>query len=420
MEELLFEFGDILWCNREFVPAQIRERHTSGPFIFLGAKDGYFYCLKGFGIRSDSRRNMNNFVIDVNTYHLRKATEFHTKSVYKVPVNYFLTYISSLSGEDKNILKESLVRSSNHFETTKELLEEIGIDLKCNFRTGSIIKNDNDEEFLVLKANNDGTYDVAPYVLLDKGKVFIDFNQFRTNEDCKDCQLIHTLFDFNKKYVDVYEFIHKNQEPGENKIRLGTIVEINGLLFYVSTVEANKLLTYKILLNSEKSNVSVLGQNMEIEFEQKAIDKEKAKYVCTLSDEDIDVIRNAKKSKKIQSKRAKQYYQTDINPIDGFGRIVYLRNNLSLMYGLYKILDGNIIEVVDLNSLKNRGVFKLEKLHIREFDLRIDKHQDLVSFIRSIDKKINDERYHEFLFNNGCFDEYVKAGGKCRKRKNNA
>ena len=65
MEEYLFSFGDVIWCDRTFETDEyIDERHKHGPYIVLEEKEGFIYGLKGRGMSLDEPIYANNVYID--------------------------------------------------------------------------------------------------------------------------------------------------------------------------------------------------------------------------------------------------------------------------------------------------------------------------------------------------------------------
>lgn len=416
MEDFLFDFGDIIWCKRDFNGQEIEDRHKTGPFIFLCCKNDYMYCIKGSGIKNNQRRNNNSFVIDDNNYHLRKTTEFRTREIVKVPVSCYLTYIDSLKEEDLDDLKRILSVLRNRFEDLEQVAEEIDIDLNVDYKIGTIIKKDG-KRYLILKENDNGTFDIVPFLYDEENKIHISLNEFKSNVDCSTFTIDGILHDVNQKYIDAHKFSYKHKNLEDTEIRLGSIIIVEGLIYYVSTIEANQLVTYKISLDNEETNIKLLGEDLYIDFEQERINKEEARLICNLSEDEIDLIREAKKKSKYTKKHSKKHFQTQINPYDCFGKILYYKHNLNMKYGLYKVINPNKIVVVDLNYLLNTGRMKFETKDVNSFGLKTDEHSELVSIIRSIENVAEDTRYLKFLFINGCFDEYVQAGGRCRKRR---
>lgn len=74
MCDFMYDFGDILWCNREFDCHIDDELHKEGPFIFLCSDDNYAYCFKGSGnnLPGFERTNYYNFILGPENSPLRK------------------------------------------------------------------------------------------------------------------------------------------------------------------------------------------------------------------------------------------------------------------------------------------------------------------------------------------------------------
>lgn len=216
----------------------------------------------------------------------------------------------------------------------------------------------------------------------------------------------------------MYQYFINSNIQENSKLEPGSIISINGFLFYVSAIEHNSCLCYKLFCDNSNVHTSINIRNFcfGISFEQTKIDvNNDIKVILNLSEEEKNIIRNLKKEDKIKNKSNKSISKK-IDYKSMYGKLLYLKRNRFIKYALYKI---NRVqnEYVNLNELA-RGNFVIEFFHPQEMFSTETSRVDFIRFINSLNVEIKDERYSEFLKRNYIYNQPNQNQGIQRKRKN--
>lgn len=434
----IYNFGDILWCDRTFLPCDLNLRHQEGPFLVIKQGDGFIYTVKGTGAQNNTVRHILNLyinqedTINESRQSVRKETKFQVNELFKVPNSYVIKKLGSINENKQALLKRLLVINEN---LGNICLDELNMTFSLNFLVGDIIEN-KDERYLIID-NKDNDYYVIPYFAdyITDSHFEYDFSTIKIfNKGNQNLKLIGTLNATRKSSIKNHYFHYVNKDKfevdNENKMEAGSFIISSGKLYYVSTIEGDYLLCYPANLTKKNSgNFTYKGFQFDISFDQEKISKdfEYNKKVAVLPEEKKNKIRELKKKNKIYKKYNKNSNNNhDTRRYMGspdfnyFGKIYYKKGVDSLGYAPYELVDKITIDCVNLEKLFN-GIFEIERFHINQLEYATNKRDNLINLLTSINQEINDPRYEEFLSANGIFniEKTKEIQNFVRKRTNN-
>ena len=274
MEEILLNFGDIIWCDRSFESeVELDDHHKHGPYIVLEQKDGIIYGLKGHGISSGDPEYPKNIYVDGyktdNMSILRKRTEFRVDVIRNIPQNFVINHIGTLSEDKKDEVHRKLVVTEIF---NPGFLNKININHSINYSIGDIIGTEQDR-FIIIDDKDPNYYRIIPYyqtfdankfmyrfdLAIDVQKENNNFNLIGNVTKERKEKLINRYYQYrvNKKY-DIDE---------HSKAKLGSVFLFENEFYYVCTIESNKLVCYKLQpAKEDKYHVEIEGRYFKTDF----------------------------------------------------------------------------------------------------------------------------------------------------------
>lgn len=435
MKDVLLTFGDIIWIDRTFNDDEISENHRFGPLIVLEQQDDIIYGIKGYGYnkeKNDSEYDSYNLYVNPieknNHMYLRKTTLFRTNFIEKMPSKYMQTYICRLSDTDIDKLKRKVTKNFQNIPKYGEMLHD---KIVFSYKNGDIFYDDKSNNLYIVVDDSNSEYNIAIQYLYDPedNKAIYNFDNVRMfTKSSSDYKYLKTLQkQIFRKYQDMYVAFKLSCNGIENSskiIKQGSIITCNNRLYYVSTIEADKLLCYELIYNTSNYDISINENKFNINFKQFKfrINQKNMCYVCTLTEESIKEIRELKKSNKIAVRNQKSSDSKKLEKLSGsrhFGRIIHANAFPCVRFGAFQHINNHYIEVVDLDELCN-GKFITKVFRVDQLNSFDQTHADFVNFIKNISVEIKDERYMEFLRANGIYskDEIISSFTRKRKWKN--
>ena len=435
----IYNFGDILWCDRTFLPCDLNLRHQEGPFLVIKQVDGYIYTIKGTGAQNESSKHILNLyinqedTINESRQSVRKETKFQVNQLFKVPNSHVIKKLGFINVEKQNLLRRFLIINENLGNID---LSELNMRFNINYYVGDIIEVDL-ERYLIIDDKDANYYRVIPYFneYVSEYHFEYDFNNISTiNKGNSNIKLIGVLSTSRKKSVKNHYFHYKNKDlfnvDNEKFMEAGSIIISSGKLYYVSTIEGDNLLCYPLTLTNNQGGIFVYkGYHFDINFDQEKIGKdfEYTKKVLVLSEDKRNEIRELKKKNKIYSKKHhKNTHNTNSSRIhigspdfNYFGKVYYKKGVDTLGFAPYELVDKITLDCVNLDKLCS-GIFEIERFNINQLEYATRKRDNLINLIASMNVEITDPRYEEFLSANGIFNiqKVKEVQGFSRKRTN--
>ena len=398
MENLTYNLGDIIWCNRLYFGAVMEEGHQEGPYIVIKTDNDFIYAVPGRSYKPsrDDYTLRDNILINRSHDKLKRNTVFDLSKVVRMLHSKVINYIGKLSDQEKNELMRKLIMQDNMNNlkgySTEELVPLVQLEL------GDVIEKDGKKYFVVC-GKKDNIAQVIPYKYNVEGIPKFNFykmTEFKFDESCK---LTYAHTEEFIKMVQFKRFIHECHKP-ENDcegITRGSIIFYDGNLYFVSNYNSREYICNKLEITlNVRNTLKMLGFHFNIEKDFTTIQK---------NEETIHLLYNLtqKKIKAVEiQKNAGSKASSSNSKINLFGRILSLKNTYQSRYGLYKIIDKGYGLFVDLDQLKN-GKFVTRELSFQQIYRFGSTKTDFKLFINSINIKIEDPRYEEFLKINGIY-----------------
>lgn len=411
--------GDIIWARRyqtEEEKEKIRKGHRESPYVVIKKTKTKVYALQcTSNPHQEIKWNMLYYHLGRLNYELDKNSYISCLSVYELKEIQFVEMIGSLNEYDLNQLKKQLYILINSDVKIKPNIEKKYLDFKVGI--GDIILYKGTRYYI--NSINDKEYET--YRLrknIKKGKSILINNTyysfiFEKQEIIKIKAKYELVDTFNTGEIEmINNYKSSYLKRLEDKIfrkslRVGAIIEYNDNMFYVYDEDDEFLFVYRIFFNSvsEKGMADVLVKNgvFRTFFNTSKIKKEKLKENgyrirrCA-SNEEIEynsMIFKLPKNQRIKMRKELHNYNSK-RKIDDFVPMVILKNKNNNKYYLILSREGNVIEIVNINDMKDLYYFELDKeqslfdyyriLSKQEFDIYLKKIQEFKDLVAMFDK----------------------------------
>ncbi|MDO4963451.1 MAG: hypothetical protein Q4E75_05115 [bacterium] len=300
------QIGDIIWAKRysnSREKAKIPEGHLEGPFIVIDKSKDKLMCLQGSSVEPDSKVEEFKYFISNRKHSLLKNTYFTCDKIKFVDDDSFISILSYLEKGELEELTKKIKTLNNDYNIKNKA--------RLKFQIGDILKID-DNIYLILDLNEEKIEcvkldqkfeDLSNHTPVNLSKV--DYSKKYTFPANQKAHFIAALPNDLIKYTlrllkEYIESLKTKDIP-----KRGSIILFENCKYYVYGEESDNLLTIKLIDNGV-AKFRINGEVYFTNFDEFIINrKDNIIKICDAKDDEIEYIKNLKKSyKKSQDKNS--------------------------------------------------------------------------------------------------------------------
>jgi hypothetical protein len=416
-------FGDIILARRS--ADDIDSGHEISPHIVIGEEENYIVVLQGSSKSPKEEYERYFYMIEKDSHGFNKDTYFNMNRFRRIHKDKVIRILDRLTKSERKYLKKKVAfnnKSSYHSEDW------------VNIKTPAIERGDIITDYRITSNDN-------YYFVLSLGKEFYRCIHLKRyiEDGCVNINGQYYVFDYDD-IVDLYDrenyvrfdtlkqdqiafVIRTNQKHFEHDnlhdIRRGTLVSLDGILYYVYNIEKDMCSAYKVSLDEDLYNTKITVNDIAYYTNFREFN---FKVNCTLAfsigqarEKEIEENKMIKKVSLKQTKkkeeRKKHMLSSGIRP----GMCVSLKGSEEVLYVvLYRL--GNEVCVMDYDryiegkkTIKQVGVqnFKnARKIPTNDFCDILEFCKDEVGL--RFNKKAFQDVYNSYMNIRVCNKKYIK------------
>lgn len=403
--------GDIIWARRYQNLTEknnIKIGHQESPYVIIKKTKDKVYGLQcTSNPHQEIKWKMVYYPLGRLNYEMRKNSYINCLQEYELKEIQFVETIGHLSEYDLNQLKKQLYILINSNFKRKPKVEVKYLDYKIGI--GDVIYQNNnryyiyssdDKNFYAYRLRKNAKKSMS--IQINNSYYSFIFNFLETIKKKSKYDLIDT---FNSGEIEIINNFKKNllEEVKNGKsLRVGAVIDYKNNMYYVYDENEENIFMYQIYTSKIKepkmANIRIKDGIYKTYFSTKVVKKESLLSNgynvkrCALKDEieyNNKVFHLPKNEREKERKKyTKLPSEKDIN---NFVPMTIIENEINKKHYLIINREENIIEVVNINDLKDKFYFELEKdncpfnyyrvLSKEEYSLIIKKIQDLKDLV---------------------------------------
>lgn len=407
---LFLKVGDIVWARRyrnEKEKNKIDKGHREGPCVVIKKDSNKVYVLNcTSNPHLEVKWKLIFYPLSKLEYNLNKSTYINCVEYCELKESQFTSVLGHLNNNDLNNLNKRLYIITHSNLHSKPLIDDKY--LKFKIEVGDVISYDGNKYYInkvykkyfeVYRMRN--TIKRSKSILINNTYYSFIFEKLEKIDRKSNYVLVDTFntgeVEVINKYKDEYLMNYYNNRNKDSLV-IGAIIEYKDKLFYVYEIKDDLVYTYRIFLNAEllknTSYILVKGGEYKTFFNENVLKKELLsnngyKIKRYASYEEIEYNKNilklSKKEKYHQRRELSDFHLlVDKKKEFDFVPMVVLKNKNNNEY--YLIIDrkDNIIELVNINNIKDSYYFELEKNNFPFEYCRIMSKEEFEKYINVI------------------------------------